>query len=563
MLDRRQLLASLAATGIGTSALHRAIASGSQEAELTVESIKEAEWITDLELTDEEREGILSAVERTNSAMAELRKQKLEYTVPMGVQFAPTAGLPQVENLARNATPVEGTSLNLPTTEEQIAFLPLHELAGLVKARLVSSTRLTKIYLARLKKFGPMLRCVVTLTEASALARAKQADEEIAAGNYRGPLHGIPWGAKDLIAIKGFPTTWGIPYHEKRKLDHTATVAERVEAAGAVLVAKLSLGALAQGDKWFRGVTRNPWNPEQGSSGSSAGSASAVIGGLVGFTLGSETLGSIISPSRRCGASSLRPTFGRVSRDGCMPLSWSLDKIGPICRSVEDCALVFDAIHGADGRDMTAGSFPFHWPSQKDLKSLKVGYQKSQRRPDEEREDLKILNQMGCQLVEVDIPRASIPFSSLFSIIDVEAASVFDDLLRAGHTDGWNTWTNSFRSAQYVSAVDYVKVQRARTVLMKEYGEAIKGVDCCVNVNDLVQTNFTGHPSVVLPIAYTDRDNGGKRPSSVIFTGHLNDDERLLAIAQKFQAIATANQEHPNLEPWLKKFTDGNLKDPA
>ena len=342
-----------------------------------------------------------------------------------------------------------------------------------------------------------------------ALKQARRADEEMDAGRYRGPLHGIPWGAKDLIAIPGYPTTWGIPYLRERVLEHTATVAERLEQAGAVLVAKLSLGALAQGDRWFEGMTRSPWNPKIGSSGSSAGSASATVGGLVAFSLGSETLGSILSPSIRCGASSLRPTFGRVSRDGCMPLSWSLDKIGPICRSVEDCALVFDAIHGADGRDPTAGNYPFEWPTRQNLRGMKIGYSKGRQSTDE-REDLRILKDLGCELVELSLPN-SIPLRALTTIISVEAASVFDQWLREGHTEGWNTWDEDFRAAQYVSAVDYVRIQRARNLVMREFGEMMSQVDALVNMNDLVHTNLTGHPSVVMPVGYRER-NGTRSP---------------------------------------------------
>ncbi len=558
MLDRRNLLRSLAATGIGTALFHRSAAALLAAAEeISVDSIKQAEWITGLELTEPQREEILKNVRRTGSAMAELRKVRLTYDVPMATQFAPTSQFRRLETVTRNAEPTEALVVLLPETEEEIAYLPVHRLSWLVRTQKISSVDLTKIYLKRLKKYSPMLRCVVTLTEELALEQAARADREIAAGRYRGPLHGIPWGAKDLIAIKGYPTSWGIPYYKDRELDTTATVAERLESAGAVLVAKLSLGALAQGDQWFGGMTRCPWNPKIGSSGSSAGSACSVVSGLVGFTLGSETLGSIISPSTRCGASALRPTFGRISRDGCMPLSWSLDKIGPICRSIEDCALVFDAIHGADGKDFTAGNFEFNWPSTKKLDHLKVGYAKSARQNDEDREELAILKDLGCELVEIELPKG-LPFSALFSIIDVEAATVFDDLLRADHTEGFNTWDESFRAAQYISAVDYVRVQRSRSLLIKEFENAIAGVDVFVNMNDLVQTNFTGHPSVVMPIGYRERD-GAKSPRPVILSGHLNDDERLLAIASKFQANVTAHLEHPDLDSWLEKFAAGEL----
>lgn len=592
MLNRRRLLTSLAATGIGSSVLHRAIvASLDDQKTFTIEALKNAEWISDLQLTDEQRTEILNSVQRNSATMAEFRKKKLTYDVPMAIQFAPTANYPQIKTLTRSAMPItHQAKANVakaakvakaagdeqkahaekvtnednqpagkrPSSDEALALLPVSQLSTLIRQRKISSSELTKIYLDRLKKYGPMLRCVVTLTEELALKLATIADTEIAAGNYRGPLHGIPWGAKDLIAVEGYPTSWGIPYHEKRELDHTATVAERLAEAGAVLVAKLSLGALAQGDEWFRGMTRNPWNPVQGSSGSSAGSAAASVAGLVGFAIGSETMGSILSPSTRCGASSLRPTFGRVSRHGCMPLSWSMDKIGPLCRSVEDCALVFDAIHGADGRDHTVGSFSFEWPSAVDLSKLKIGYAKSNRRPDADREDLKLIRELGCELVEVRLP-TDVPIGALLKTIDIEAASVFDDLLRDNHTEGWNTWSTSFQSAQYISAVDYVRMQRARAQLMQRYAAATDGVDAIVNMNDLLLSNFTGHPSVVFPIGYGQRNSGVRVPRSMVLTGQLNEDEKLLALAHECQSQLDAHLQPPPLDDWLSKFDDGTL----
>ena len=557
MLDRRELLSTLSAVGIGSAVFHRSLAALSQDG-ITAESIKQAEWISGLELEDEQRDEILQSVQRAAAGLAGLRSVKLTADVPMAIHFAPTHKYKTVDELPRVAKPiVKNESVELPDNDRDIAFLPVHSLGELVREKKISSVRLTKIYLERLKKYEPLLRNVVTMTEELAMKQAQAADEEIAAGKYRGPLHGIPWGAKDLIAVKGYPTSWGIPHYKDRELENTATVAQRLEDAGAVLVAKLSLGALANGDKWFGKMTRCPWDPKRGSSGSSAGSACSVVAGLVGFTLGSETLGSIISPSRRCGASSLRPTFGRVSRDGCMPLSFSLDKIGPICRSIEDCALVFDAIHGWDGKDQTANSYEFDWPSKHDLTGLKVGYRKSRRRPDDEREDLKVLKELGCELVEVELP-TDIPLRPLTSIITIEAGCVFDDLLRAGHTEGWNTWDEDFRAANYVSAVDYVRIQRVRSLLIDKFEAAIADVDVLVNVGDLVHTNFTGHPSVILPTGY--RESGeGKAPLTTVLTGKLNEDEKLLAIAQKFQAKFTAHNEHPDLDPWVKKFEAGTL----
>ena len=558
MLDRRTLLSRLAIAGVGTPVLHRAIAMLSDgKATLDIETLRQAQWISGNEMTDDELEEIVGIVNRTSSGLESLRQVPISDDVPMAIHFSPLNQPAECVSLTRKCDSTEVDFETVPATDAEIAFLPVSKLSQLVKKQKLTSERLTDIYLARLKKFSPMLRCVVTLTEELARQRSRQADQEIKAGKYRGPLHGIPWGAKDLIAVPGYPTTWGIPQYQDRIIDTSATVAQRLEDAGAVLVAKLSLGALANGDKWFGGMTRSPWYPKIGSSGSSAGSASAAVAGLVGFALGSETLGSIVSPSIRCGASALRPTFGRVSRHGCMPLSWSLDKIGPICRSVEDCALVFNAIHGSDGNDSTAGNYEFKWPSFGDIGQFKIGYTPSLRSKFEDREELQILRRLGCELVEFQMP-AKVAARALMTIIDVEAATVFDDLLRAGQTEGWNRWPEDFRAAQFVSAVDYVRIQRARTILMKQLEQALSAVDAIVNVDDLVQTNFTGHPTVVLPIEYRERGEA-KFPRPVKFTGRLYDDERLLKISHAFQGEIDAHLQHPQLDSWLPRFQDGTL----
>jgi Asp-tRNA(Asn)/Glu-tRNA(Gln) amidotransferase A subunit family amidase len=425
----------------------------------------------------------------------------------------------------------------------------------------LTSKRLTTIYLDRLKKYGPMLRCVVNLTEDLALRQAERADREIDAGQYRGPLHGIPWGAKDLISVPGYPTTWGIPQFENRVLEQSATIVQRLEDAGAVLVAKTSLGAIAMGDVWFKGMTRNPWNAKSGSSGSSAGSASATVAGLVGFSIGSETLGSITTPSRICGATGFRPTFGRVSRHGCMPLSWTMDKIGPICRNVEDCALVFAAIHGADGLDPTAESYPFEWPPATNVCGMRVGYTKSRRAPDD-RADLRVLRELGCELVEIVLPN-DVPVRALVNVINIEGASVFEAMLKRGETDGWNAWTNIFRAAQFVSAVDYVKLMRLRTQLMRQFENVMSHVDALCNVFDIYHGNLAGHPSVVIPREFRELRSGGRQPITTAFTGHLNQDERLLALARAVQLRGTAHLMRPPLDDWLKSFQSGELDQPS
>ena len=320
-------------------------------------------------------------MQRALGQFAELRKVDVGYDVAPALTFFPVPPRPAAAIKRNQATPVETPVIRRPGSPEELAFLTVVELSALIRSRQVSSTELTKLYLERLKRFDPILKCVVTLTEKLALEQAAAADREIASGHYRGSLHGIPWGAKDLISYPGYPTTWGATPYKGRVIEGKATVATRLEEAGAVMLGKLSLGALAMGDLWFGGRTRSPWDPRAGSSGSSAGSASAAAAGLVGFAIGSETLGSIISPCRACGATGLRPTFGRVSRHGCMTLAWSMDKLGPITRSIEDCALVFDAIHGADGLDFAAVDQPFEWPPRRDLEKVKVGYIEEPRRP--------------------------------------------------------------------------------------------------------------------------------------------------------------------------------------
>ena len=561
VLHRRRILQILAGTGIGSPLFHRAITAMMDEQDpLTIDSLKRAEWITNAPLDDDQRTAILNAVNRNQQQFTALRTLPLDPATPPALFFQTVAKPPSEIKITRNAQPIENAVGLRPNCDEQIAFLPVTELSSLIRSRKISSVELTKLYLDRIKKYGPMLRCTVTTTDELAMRQAEKADAEITAGVYRGPLHGIPWGAKDLISIPGYPTTWGIPHFKERVLEDTATVAARLAQAGAVLVAKLSLGALAMGDMWYGGKTRNPWNPKTGSSGSSAGSASATAAGLVGFSLGSETLGSITSPAKQCGVTGFRPTFGRVSRHGCMPLSWSMDKIGPICRSVEDCALVFDSIHGADGHDATATDRPFQWPTKQTVAGLKIGYQRSSRNADRPRPELEILKGLGCELVELGPPPEFENYRTLATIINVEGASVFDTLLRDGHTEGWNAWESIFHSAQFVTAVDYLRLQRLRTQLMKDFEDYIRPVDALVNVFEIFHTNLAGHPSIVLPREFRElRRGGGHRPIPVTLTGHLNDDERLLFLAHQFQNQLSAHLKRPELDNWLAQFEAGDL----
>lgn len=465
-LGRRRVLEILGSLGIGTATFQRALAAqvaAEKPAKVTAEMIERAEWVAGLELTEEERKQAADSLSETVGLMQKLRDVEIPHGVSPAVHFEVLR--PRQRTLMRSRHAREDREpRNVPRvpSDELLAFLPVTELGAQIRAGHVSSVGLTKLYLERLKKYQPLLNCVVTLTEDLAYRQAERADAELRAGRDRGPLHGIPWGAKDLIAVPGYPTTWGAPQYRDRVLDETATVARRLEEAGAVLVAKLSLGALAMGDQWFGGRTRNPWNPARGSSGSSAGSVSAVVAGLVGFAIGSETLGSIITPCRICGGTGLRPTFGRVSRAGCMPLSWTMDKIGPIARSVQDCGWILNAIHGPDGLDCTAVDEPFHWPPAVDLESVRVGYL-SGARPPEEREELQTLRRLGVKLVPIELPRR-LPTDSVLIMLTVEAATAFDRFTRDHVSEGLNQWPRIFREGQFIPAVEYLRAARVRSM---------------------------------------------------------------------------------------------------
>lgn len=548
-LTRRRVLQVLGAMGIGSLTFQRALAAQVQQGQtITPDMIKQAEWISGLELAEADRKAAAKALQQSVAEFQAMRKVKLDNSVPPAVVFNPAPWQVGGETGRGSCAWSKPASPKRPATAETLAFMPVSELAGLIQTRQISSTELTKLYLERLKKLDPVLRCVVNLTEELALKQADRADREIAAGRYRGPLHGIPWGAKDLIAYPGYKTTWGAKPYKDQSIETKATVAQRLEDAGAVMLAKLTLGALAQGDMWFGGRTRNPWNPEQGSSGSSAGSASATAAGCVAFGIGTETLGSIVSPSRVCGNSGLRPTFGRISRHGCMALSWSMDKLGPLCRSMEDCAIVFGAIHGADGLDPCAVDRPFHWPCPRELRSLRVGYVDNNQAA-EKREDLKILRELGVKLVPIKLPE-KLPINALRVILNTEAATAFDEITRQGITEGLNTWPRTFRQGQFVPAVEYLRANRIRTLLMREMDEVMSQVDLYVGGNDLVLTNLTGHPTAVLPSGFR-KQGEVETPFSVTFTGRLYGESELLAVAHAYQQATGHHLKHPSTEKML------------
>jgi len=551
---RRSALKILTTLGVGTATFRRALAVQAEQAgasEVSVEMVKQAEWVAGLDLTDAEREATARSLQRSLKSFRALRRVELGYDVPPALAFNPAPALPPSLNVTRNqASPIESNAPKRPESDAELAFLPVTELSALVRARQVSSMELTRLYLDRLQRFDPLLKCVVNLTEETALKQARRADNELSAGRYRGPLHGIPWGAKDLIAYPGYPTTWGAPQFKDRVINEKATVARHLEEAGAVLVAKLTLGALAQGDRWFGGMTRTPWDPRLGSSGSSAGSASAVAAGLVGFAIGSETLGSIVSPSRACGTSGLRPTYGRVSRHGCMSLSWSMDKLGPIARSVQDCALVLDAIHGFDGLDPSAVDHPFTWPPRKSIRGMRIGYLENPEIPLTEREELRVLRELGAALVPIVLP-SDYPTSAITLMLRTEAASAFDELTRDHVTEGLNTWPNAFLQGQFTPAVEYLRAARVRTLLMRSMAKLMDTVDLYVSsTEDLEITNLTGHPCVVLPNGFETKD-GRDLPGSLTFTGRLYDETTLLSVALAYQDVVGFHLKRPPLERYL------------
>ena len=619
-LDRRGFLGVCSMMGLGQTLLPGALftlatqakaqsspivgggevkASTDNMAKITPEMIDAAAVIAGTSVTDEQKKMMLEGLGQLRKSYTAIRDLKMPNSVAPAFVFDPVPGdmvLNTVKEPLKMSTAPDvkalavAASAGVAGNSDALAFASVRELAELVKTRKVTSLGLTKMYLARLKKYDPQLHFVITLTEERAMEHAAAADKEIAAGRYRGPLHGIPWGGKDLLAVKGYRTTWGAGGFEEQKFDYDATVVTRLDEAGAILIAKLSMGALAQGDLWFGARTRSPWNKRQGSSGSSAGSASAVASGCVGFALGTETLGSISSPSTRCGCTGLRPTFGFVPKTGAMALSWTMDKIGPICRAVEDCALVLSAIYGQDGHDLSVQPAAFNWDANFNWKTLRVGYIKSafdaptlpagasegQKRNFERRvydakyatTALDELRNMGVKLVPVEIP--DFPFAAIVPVLEAEGAAAFDDLTRSGR-DKLLTgqlpfdWPNQFRIARFYSAVDYIQAMRARTLAIALMEKLFADVDVIVTPSQGIQlqaTNLTGHPAVIVPNGIrgdgapkseNEEDGaltnvgGPGTPVSLTFLGGLYSDARLAAFAKAYQDATSFQLQHPKL----------------
>ncbi|MDD8020059.1 MAG: amidase [Acidobacteriota bacterium] len=523
---------------------------------ITIQDISSASKIAGLNFSYQEKKIMLPALKDNLASYKKMRNIHLENSVTPALIFN---ALPAGFDL--RAVETDGqfiyddpVSLEVPESEEALAFYPVTDLAWLIKNRKISSEYLTRIYLDRLKKYGPKLHCLVTLTEDLALKQARHADEELARGIYRGALHGIPYGLKDLFAVKGYPTTWGSPIYKTQVLEQEATVYKKLTEAGAVLVAKLSMGELAMDDVWFGGQTRNPWDPNQGSSGSSAGSASATAAGLVAFAIGTETWGSIVSPSTRCGVSGLRPTFGRVSRYGAMALSWSMDKIGPLARSVEDLALIFRAMIGPDGQDRTVFDLPFSYNGRSDLKKIKIGYHKKSFDEARHHQDkylavLDVLRSLGLELQEIELPEIDPEIISF--ILNVEAAAAFDELTRTGQDDlmvrqGPEDWPNIFRQARFVPAVEYIQANRLRSLLIEQFAARLKGIDVYLTTSggsSLLLTNLTGQPTVVVPCGFDDKGH----PLSISFIGNLFKEGLALRLAKAYQQATGFHLKHPDL----------------
>jgi Asp-tRNA(Asn)/Glu-tRNA(Gln) amidotransferase A subunit family amidase len=595
-LDRRAFMAYCSSIGLGTTLLPGVLwgrlAAG---ADITKETVACAEEIAGVKFTDEQRTMMVENLRRQQRALEALHKILPGNEVAPALRFDPvppgvTPEVPAKRPMVRSRVPL----MAVPNNLEELAHLPVTALSSLVRARKVTSQQLTGMYLGRLKRHDPALHAVITLTEERGMRQARAADEEIARGRYRGPLHGIPWGAKDLLATRGYKTTWGAGPYRDQVIDADATVVRRLDAAGAVLVAKLTLGELAQGDRWFGERTRNPWWPEQGSSGSSAGPGSAVAAGLVGFAIGTETQGSISSPATRNGVTGLRPTFGRVPRTGAMALAWSMDKIGPMCRSVEDCALVFDAIYGPDGEDVAVRDVPFTWNASRDVRALRVGYFRSAfETPEKDPKDptrtlhatkahddaaLDVLRRLGVRLFPVDVP--DVPTQAMSVILTAEAGAAFEELTLSGRVaelvqQEASAWPNTFRAAQFIPAVDYINANRVRTLACRKYWDLFRTVDVVVTptsvmgLNQLPATNLTGNPAVILPNGFAEApplqptpaaaapSDTGRRvqppmlsprpqvPVSLTFLGRLYREDLLLSVAHAYQSATEWHLRRP------------------
>lgn len=529
---------------------------GRNVGEINPSTIDAAADLIGLSFTPQEKDSMIGTLTTHRGHIELLRKTKLANSVGPALVFNP---LPQGFFPSQDQHTYDWglpTKVALPTSDVDLAFMPVHLLSVLIKSRQVTAERLTKLYLERIKTHSDTLACLVTLLEEQALAQARALDQELEAGNYRGPLHGIPYGVKDLFSLPGTKTTYGAMPYKEQVLDETASIITKLEAAGGVLVGKFTLGALAMGDVWYGGITKNPWNLKQGSSGSSAGSASAVSAGLVPFAIGTETLGSIVSPSTRNGVTGLRPTFGRISRHGAMALSWSMDKVGPISRSALDNAIVLSVLNGIDQKDPATIPAAFNYSAKKEVEKLKVGYFSSffegnRAGIENDRAVLELLKNQGIALHPVEL-KTSINPALLVSMLLVEGAAAFDELTRFGLDDQLvaqhkNAWPNVFRAARLIPAVEYIQMSRQRSLLTEEIHALMKEYDVILTPSfagqQLQITNLTGHPALCLPNGFGA--NGS--PTSITLLANLFEEEKLIMLGRLIQENSEWQAKRPPL----------------
>ena len=600
---RRQFIGYFSGIGLSSTLLPGVLWSQVQEQQatkVTPEMLKHALAVAGLEFSDDEREAILNGVNQNLTRYAELRRIHIDPNLAPPLYYSPLVPGTRLDRTPRPFRAGAARAVRRPANLEDAAFWPIADLAHLIKSHQVSSVELTRMYLDRLHRYNPLLNFVVTFTDDLALQQAQQADREIASGKYRGPLHGIPWGCKDIIAVPGYPTQWGSGAYKGQVIDTEATVVRLLRDAGAVLVAKLTTGELAAGDQWFGGRTNNPWDPKDGSSGSSAGPASATAAGCVAFGIGTETSGSILSPSTICGVTGLRPTFGRVSRYGAMTLSWTQDRIGPLCRTVEDCVLVFRAIAKPDEQDLSVLDLPFNYDADLDIHKLRVGYlapafAEANRPEDWKRNDqqaLDVVKALGVKLEPFELPK--LPTGVTAGILGAESGASFDEFIRSGRDrDMTNKGrANGMRTSRLVPAIEYLQTQRVRAMIMRQFAETVSRFDVYIApyinmraggaggagrageagepgrsggssglgrsgrsneaetppppsaIRDhFTAANLCGYPAVSVPNGFT----ADGKPTSITFLGRLYNEAEILSLAKAYQDRAGWHLKHPSL----------------
>jgi Asp-tRNA(Asn)/Glu-tRNA(Gln) amidotransferase A subunit family amidase len=519
---------------------------------LSKADIKSGGKLMDIQFTDQEIEMMLADLKDNIIDFKKMHSLILNNNVGMSIAQRLNPPLEKQEKIKWKYD----KKILMPVNKNELAFYSIKQLGSLLRNKSITSVELTKFFINRIKKYSDSLQCVVSLTESIALEQAVKADEDFKKGIDKGPLQGIPYGLKDLFAVKSTKTTWGAQPYKDQTIEEDAYVYTRLKNAGAVLVAKFTLGALAMGDYWFDGRTKNPWNLNTGSSGSSAGSASATVAGLIPFAIGTETHGSIISPSSTCGATGLRPTFGSVSRSGAMTLSWSLDKVGPICRSAEDAATVFSFIHGTDGNDLSAVNRYFNLSNKHGVKDLKIAYSKNHfdrldSTNSQEWGVIKALREQGITISPTILPDTDVyKFDLIGLVIGAEAAAAFDDFTRIGLDDQMTRqtrfdWPNYFRVSRLIPAVEYVNANRHRSVLMQKMNEAMEPWDVIITPSfgnrQLAITNLTGHPALCMPIGF----NKQGLPTSITFLSNLFREEELVKLGTYFQSVTEHDEKHP------------------